>query len=122
MKQNIYTVLDQKAGAYLAPFFMLNDGMAVRTIENCLFDKDHQFFRHPEDYLLYKIGEYDDLQGLIYGTNEPQLVSKVIDLHLSAMERQRRQVDLLETKDNETHALGDEPQLQPSPPRQHSTQ
>nr|UXQ88051.1 MAG: nonstructural protein [Microvirus sp.] len=60
MNQNIYTVYDQKARAYLTPFFMPEDGMAIRTFSDCVNSKDHHFGKHPSDYTLYKMGVYDD--------------------------------------------------------------
>lgn len=60
MKLNIYTVYDEKATAYLQPFFQPNDAMAIRIMENTLMNAESMFANHPEDYTLYKIGEFDD--------------------------------------------------------------
>ncbi len=65
MKLNIYMVHDQKANAYLPPFFLPEDGMAHRTFGDCCNDVEHQFGKHPEDYTLFKLGEFDDLVGQI---------------------------------------------------------
>ncbi len=60
MIQRIFTVYDQKAKAFLPPFFLPETGMATRVFTDCVNDASHQFFKHPEDYNLYEIGTFDD--------------------------------------------------------------
>jgi len=65
MIHQIFTIFDEKAKAYLPPFFMHHPAMAIRTFGDMCADKNHQFGAHPEDYTLYKIGEFDDSTALI---------------------------------------------------------
>jgi len=60
MDQKIFTIFDSKAGAYLTPFFLHADGMAIRVFTDCVNDKTHQFGKHPEDYILFNIGSWSD--------------------------------------------------------------
>jgi hypothetical protein len=60
MLQNIYTIHDSKADAYLPPFFLHSDGMATRSFQDCITDKEHNFGKHPQDYTLFKIGTFND--------------------------------------------------------------
>lgn len=60
MIQKIFSVYDQKAEAYLPPFYLPNRAMAVRTFTDCVNSKDHQFGKHPQDYILVELGEWDD--------------------------------------------------------------
>lgn len=60
MNLNIYTVYDTKAQAYLAPYFMHADGMAIREFSNAVNNERHHFSRNPEDYILFSIGVFDD--------------------------------------------------------------
>lgn len=60
MIQRIFTIFDEKANAYLPPFFLPTSGMAVRTFTTCLRSPDHQFGLHPEDYTLFDLGAFDD--------------------------------------------------------------
>lgn len=64
----IFSVYDQKAIAYLQPFFANTEGIAVRMFTAAVNDTEHQFARFAEDYVLYKIGEFDDSTGLIEQT------------------------------------------------------
>lgn len=57
------TIYDVKAQAYLPPFFLPNLDMGIRVFSDCLEDKTHQFSKHPEDYTLFTVGEFNDENG-----------------------------------------------------------
>ena len=57
---NIFTVYDEKAHAYLPPFFMPRIEQAIRVFTDCTNSEDHQFGKHPHDYTLFHSGEFDD--------------------------------------------------------------
>lgn len=63
MKQKIFVVYDDKAKAYLPPFFLPEIGMATRAFGDCVNDATHNFGRHPEDYTLFMAGTFDDSSG-----------------------------------------------------------
>lgn len=65
MIQHIYAVFDVKAKAYLPPFFLPEEGMAIRTFTNCCQDDNHQFGRNPEDFTLFSLGDFNDENGEI---------------------------------------------------------
>ncbi len=73
MRVRAFAVLDQKAKAFLPPIFYPEVGQAVRVFSDCVNDKTHPFGLHPEDYVLYEIGLYDDAKALLeaYG---PEMV------------------------------------------------
>ena len=81
MKQQIFTVFDQKAEAYLPPFFLPAVGMAKRTFADCVRDKDHQFGMHPEDYTLIHLGEFEDSTGEITMLNPPKILGTGIEFN-----------------------------------------
>ena len=56
----IFTVYDSKAKAYLAPFYMHEEGMATRIFGQTVNDKTHAYGKSPSDYTLFNIGEFDD--------------------------------------------------------------
>ncbi len=65
MKHLIFTVYDEKAKAFLTPFFLPEKGMAVRVFTDCVNSDDHQFGKHPSDYTLFCLGEWIDHDGVI---------------------------------------------------------
>lgn len=60
MIQKIYTIFDAKAHAYLPPFYMQNEKVAIRAFKDAVDDPKSNFYRHPEDYTLHCIGTFDD--------------------------------------------------------------
>lgn len=73
MIHKIFTIHDSAAGAYLAPFFLHAEGIAIRTFTDCINDDNHAFGKHPKDYNLMVLGEFDDSNGTIttYQTQKP---------------------------------------------------
>lgn len=68
----VFAIYDSKAEAYLQPFFTSTIGMAIRSFEQAANDPQTQFHRHPADFTLFNIGEYDDETGTLVS-----LVAKV---------------------------------------------
>ena len=60
MDHKVFAIFDQKASAYLPPFTLPRVEMAMRTFSDCVNSPDHAFGRHPADYTLVEIAEYDD--------------------------------------------------------------
>ena len=73
MIHKIFTVHYSAAGAYLAPFFLHAEGIAIRTFTDCVNDPEHAFGRHPKDYNLMVLGEFNDSNGeiTIYQAQKP---------------------------------------------------
>lgn len=63
MITKMFSVFDSKAGNFSPPFFMVNVGAALRAFVDIANDRDTAIARHPEDYSLFLIGEFDDLTG-----------------------------------------------------------
>lgn len=61
----IYTVRDVKAEAYLNPFVLRSKGEAIRGFADEANRKDSAIGAHPEDYVLFELGSFDELTGKI---------------------------------------------------------
>lgn len=61
----VFAVYDSKALLYDRPFFVNTVGSAVRAFSDAVQDKNAVFAKHPGDYQLYEIGNYDDCSGLL---------------------------------------------------------
>lgn len=72
MKNQIFTIFDQKANAYLTPFFLPTIEMAQRTFGDCANDTEHAFGKHPSDYTLMHIGSFEDATAN-FELNEPYI-------------------------------------------------
>lgn len=63
MQHKIYAVYDSKVGAYLSPFFLRSRGEAIRAWQTVVNDPKTQFNKHPSDYVLFELGEFDDAKA-----------------------------------------------------------
>lgn len=80
MIQQMFCVYDSKADAYLPPFFLHSDGMALRVFSDCANDLTHQFGKHPEDYTLFHLGKFDDQTAKIELNETPKSLAVAIEL------------------------------------------
>lgn len=60
-----YSIYDRKALIYSAPFFAPNDQVATRTLGDAAADPNTSLGRHPGDYVLYFVGDFDDQKGIL---------------------------------------------------------
>lgn len=81
MNVNFYSIYDKCAGAYIIPFVLQNDLIAIRTFGDCVNLKDHAFNKHPEDYSLYHVAQFDDNTGHIDTLPEPRLIASGTSLY-----------------------------------------
>lgn len=77
---SIFAVYDKKAAAYLQPFYFPQKGQAIRAFEDSVKDPQSAFAKHPADYSLFKIGEYDDQTGQIKAATNPEFIEEAINL------------------------------------------
>ena len=76
---NIFTILDTKSAAYMTPFCVSTAGVALRHFSDSVNNSDTPFFKHPEDYILFHIGYFDEHTGELV-TQPPASVAKAVDL------------------------------------------
>lgn len=58
-----YSLYDEKAGSFSPPFFMASEGLALRAVSDLLQDRNTTPARHPNDFMLYQVGSFDDFTG-----------------------------------------------------------
>ncbi len=75
MKLNAYTIYDVASGIYMRPFFSQADGQAIRGFKDIATDADHEIGKHPEDYTLYRIGNYNETTGKMQGEELEKLAT-----------------------------------------------
>lgn len=83
MKQQIFTIFDQKAKAYLPPFFLPAAAMAIRTFSDCVNSPDHMFGKHPADYTLIELGSFCDSSAAITVHEIPQVLGTGVEFKIS---------------------------------------
>lgn len=70
----IFAVFDSKADAFNSPFFIMNEGQAIRGFTDAVNDKNNPIGQHPEDYSLFRIGDYNDSNAALTPENPTALI------------------------------------------------
>ena len=80
MKYFIVSVRDRAADVFGAPQSVVNIGGAIRAFgdEANRADANNQIYKHPEDFDLYQLGEYDDNTGL-FECGAPKQIARAQD-------------------------------------------
>lgn len=77
MLKTLYSVYDKKSQTYSQPFTEINDGTAIRVIQDTMEQNpNHPFTRHSEDFNLERVGRFNELSGDL----ETEPVGEVIQL------------------------------------------
>lgn len=81
MKVNQYSIYDQTAEAFVQPFFMHNDGLAIRAFQdNVNSGDDNNIAKHPEQFQLYRLATFDDKSGIIEPLEAPKILANGLEL------------------------------------------
>lgn len=81
---NAYAVFDEKALAYNNPFYFAHDGQATRAFMDEISNDSSMLSKHPEDYKLYRLGQFDTTSGKLDAVKEP-----VFLMHASQVKTQK---------------------------------
>ena len=66
-----FAIYDSKAATYSPPFSQKTLGLAIRMFSDSALDKTTTIGLHPEDFILFHLGEYDDQTGKQTDLNAP---------------------------------------------------
>lgn len=83
MKYIICSIYDRATEAYMRPMFFQTEGQATRMLTDELMRPDSELGQHPEDYALFKIGEFTDHDGKIE-EQTPTCIARMHELKATA--------------------------------------
>lgn len=63
MITKVFSIFDAKAAVYGPPFFAPREAIAIRSFTDLANDRSTTISRHPEDFDLRLIGEFNDETG-----------------------------------------------------------
>lgn len=77
----IYAVRDNAVEAFGTPFFLSGKGEALRSFSDEANSKNENsaIAKHPEDYDLYELGVYDEIDGSIAPHAKPEKIVRAKD-------------------------------------------
>ena len=97
MRMFLYAIFDSASGIYDRPFCAQTDGAAVRMFSDLAVDADHVVGRHPEDFKLFRIGDFNDNSGEIQ-PEAPVCVGKAHELAANAQKVVPGSLDLFDKR------------------------
>jgi len=68
-----YAILDLKTSVFGKPVFFSSEGECLRTLSDTFSSGDSLPAKHPEDFVLYRVGDFCDSKGVLEGA-EPSVV------------------------------------------------
>jgi len=72
MNLSMFTVYDQAAKLHHAPFVMPQIAMANRAFTDWVNNPEHPYGKHPEDYSLLRIAEWNEDDGQLIPLDVPE--------------------------------------------------
>ena len=72
---NIYGIIDDVAGIFFPPFTSQNDGTATRSFFQMLRNPENGMSKNPQDYRLFKLGDFDPDDGQVSPMPVPEQVA-----------------------------------------------
>lgn len=79
MNVKVFSIYDIKAACHAQPFFLPNEGQAIRAFGDLVQDNKTQIAAHPGDYSLYLIGTFDNNSGELISEKKPKFLSAAAD-------------------------------------------
>lgn len=80
MLLKIVSIYDGKAEAWMNPLVFQSNGQAIRSFGDAVNDSSSELGKHPEDYDLFELGEFDQLTGDIKKLKAPAHLAKGLNL------------------------------------------
>lgn len=94
----IFSIYDTAAASYNKPFYAVSEGVALRIFQDILLDQDTSIGRHPEQFQLYDLGEFDEENGT-FKTNPPVFVvggNELVARYAQGVQRLEEALDRIE--------------------------
>lgn len=78
MKMVLLAVRDSKADAFEPPIAVMHVGVGMRWFADQVRDGSTAYGKHPEDYSLWKVGDFSTGDGLVAGVFPPEKLVEAV--------------------------------------------
>lgn len=75
----VFSLYDSKGKAFGPPAFFNTRGLAIRSLKDAVESGEGALGKHPEDFVMYEIAEWNDNTGEYINKNPHELVSMASD-------------------------------------------
>ncbi len=79
MRSMCFAIFDMAVSAYMQPFFAANDAVAQRMFSDLANDLDSSVGKHPSDFVLFALAEYDDQDGHVEALAAPRSLGVALE-------------------------------------------
>lgn len=83
MITKVFSLYDSKAKAFGPPAHISTVGLAIRGLQNAVEAREGDLGKHPEDFVLYEIAEWDDNTGEFINKNPHNLTCLAADFKIN---------------------------------------
>lgn len=80
MIHRMFAVYDSKSEAFGMPMFQRSIAEAIRSFTDAAADSNTMLFKHPGDYTLFEIGEYNQITGVLDCLPTPRSLGLLVEL------------------------------------------
>lgn len=77
-KMILVAIRDKKAEFFHPPYAVPTEAMAIRGFGDAVLKGNSDLAAHPEDFVLFKVGEYDQLTGSVIAV-DPLSIASALD-------------------------------------------
>ena len=74
MVKSIYSIQDVKVSVFYPPICLLNDNEARRLLSDVVANPESPISKHPDDFRLFRLGEFDDNSGGLSPLAQPEFL------------------------------------------------
>lgn len=79
MVLKVFSIFDVKSAIFSQPFFSSNNVTALRSFSDLVGESGNQVSKHPEDFKLYCIGDFNDNSGGLASCPQPEFLANASD-------------------------------------------
>lgn len=79
MNLKAFSILDTKADTFNTPFFMKTTGEAVRAFADLANDNQSMINKHPDDFRLFYVGDFDQELGRLVPLEKAQPLGSAVE-------------------------------------------
>lgn len=84
MRMQMCSIYDAKAEVWTTPIFFQATGQAVRSFSDSIQNPESEFAKHPDDYTLFHLGEFDVRTGQLELLKAPVSLGCGVNFKLEA--------------------------------------
>lgn len=80
MTQKLFSIFDSASNSYDVPRAFISRGVALRSLMDAMTEPNTPFYKHPQHFSMFYLGEFDQETARITLLPAPELVANLWEL------------------------------------------